>query len=140
MNVDFSREVDCPQDLAFQYYSDRAKDLEWWQGTIHTEVTSRIRGGVGEKCHQVQRIIGLPITFEIDIEVIAWEPPHRWREICKNALTTYDVWYVVEKLDDRRSRVRLQGECQLNGAFKLLYCTPWRVCCSRARRMRTSTC
>jgi hypothetical protein len=121
MKVDISREVNCPQDLAFAYYADRDKDLEWWRGTLHTETTSTIRGGVGETSHQIQTFPGLPFKFHIDIKVIEWEAPHRWREICNNGLTHYDVWYVVERIDERRSRVRLLGTAKLKGVFLLLY-------------------
>ncbi len=121
MKVDISRDVDCPQEVAFEYYSDRDADLEWWYGTIETRRTSDVQRGVGETNHQVQRFPGLPFVYDIDIEVIDWDPPHRWREVCDNGLAHYNVWYAVEKLDERRSRVRLYGECTLKGPFKLLY-------------------
>lgn len=121
MKVDFSREVDCPQALAFDYYSDRDKDMLWWKGTVSTTRISQIARGVGEKNRQVQKYYGLPFTATIEVEVIEWEPPDRWREICNSGLVYYDVWYVVEKLDERRSRVRLVGEATLKGIVKLLY-------------------
>jgi hypothetical protein len=115
----FSREVNCPQKIAFDYYADRDKDLEWWRGVLETRVTSRIRGGVGEVNHQRVRVPGLPITYEQDVEVVEWDSPHRWREICRNAPLEYDTWYVVEKIDEQRSRVVLEGETELAGIWRL---------------------
>jgi hypothetical protein len=121
MKVDFSREVDCPQAQAFEYYSDRDKDMEWWLGTVSTTRISTVQRGVGERNRQVQKYYGLPLTATMVAEVIEWEPPNRWREICNSGLVYYDVWYVVEKIDERRSRVRLVGEATLKGLVKLLY-------------------
>lgn len=120
MKVDVSREVNCPQQIAFEYYSDRDADLEWWSGTLATTVISDIRSGIGERSRQLQTIPGLPIKFEVEIEVIAWDPPHRWREVSESGLCRYDVWYEVEPLDDARSRVRLHGDCELKGWYTLV--------------------
>ncbi|HKY93013.1 MAG TPA: SRPBCC family protein [Nevskiaceae bacterium] len=121
MKIDFHREVDCPQALAFEYYADRDKDAEWWGGTVSTTRISEVARGVGERNRQVQKYYGLPFTATIEVEVVEWEPPHRWREICNSGFVYYDVWYVVDKLDERRSRVSLVGEAQLKGIMKLLY-------------------
>lgn len=121
MKVDFSREVNCPQALAFEYYADRDKDMEWWKGTVSTTRISTVQRGVGEINRQVQKYYGLPFTATIDVEVVEWDPPNRWREICNTGLVYYEVWYVVEKIDERRSRVRLVGNATLKGIVKLLY-------------------
>lgn len=120
MKVDVSREVNCPQQIAFQYYSDRDADSEWWAGTLSSTVVSEVRGGIGEKSRQLQTIPGLPFRFEIEIEIVAWDPPRRWREVSRSGLCRYDVWYEVEHLDALRSRVRLHGDCELTGWFRLL--------------------
>jgi hypothetical protein len=121
MKIDFHRDVQCPQALAFEYYSDRDKDAEWWGGTVSTTRISEVARGVGERNRQVQKFYGLPFTATIEVEVVEWEPPHRWREICQSGFVYYDVWYVVEKLDEHRSRVSLVGDAQLKGIMKLVY-------------------
>lgn len=118
MKLRFSRDVECPQKLAFDYYADRDNDLEWWHGVTESRVTSRIRGGVGEVSHQRVRVPGIPIPYEQDIEVVEWEPPVRWRERCRNAPLEYDCWYSVEKLDEQRSRVVLEADVDLRGIWR----------------------
>lgn len=122
MKFRFSREVNCPQKIAFDYYCERDNDLEWWGGVLESERTSQIKHGVGETVHQRCRTSGIPYTYEIDIEVVEWEPPNHWREVSQTNPNPYDCCYVVEKIDENRSRVILEGEVWFRGVLgRLLY-------------------
>jgi len=71
-----------------------------------------------------------PFTATIEVEVVEWEPPHRWREICIR-LRLLRGWYVSEKLDEQAEpRQPYSGEATLKGIMKC--CTRWPSrCCSK---------
>lgn len=122
MKFRFSREVNCPQKVAFDYYAERDNDLEWWDGVIESRRTSEVVHGVGETVHQRCRTSGIPFTYEIDIEVVEWDYPKRYREVSRSNPNPYDCWYAVEKIDENRSRVILEGEVWFRGLLgRLLY-------------------
>jgi hypothetical protein len=121
MKFRFDREVDCPQDLAFDYFADRDKDPEWWDGVLETVRTSEIRGGVGEKTWQRCRTSGLPLSYEIRLEITDWDRPERMREVSPSGPNPYDCWYIVEKIDEERSRVILEGEVGFRGVLGRLF-------------------
>ncbi len=120
MKFRFSREVDCPQKIAFDYYCERDNDLEWWDGVLESRRTSQIKHGVGEIVRQRCRTAGVPFTYEIEIEVVEWDYPNRYREVNRGSATPYDCWYIVERIDEHRSRVVLEGEVWFRGVARLI--------------------
>ncbi len=115
MKFRYSRDVHCPQKIAFDYYCERDNDLEWWEGVIESRRISAIRQGIGETVRQTCKVWGIPFPFEIEIEVVEWDYPNRYREVNRGSATPYDCWYAVEKLDADHSRVVLEGEVWFRG-------------------------
>jgi hypothetical protein len=112
--------VNCPQKAAFEYYCERDNDLEWWDGVVESRRTSEIARGVGETVRQTCTVSGIPYRFDIDLEVVEWQEPERYREVNRSGATPYDCWYIVEKIDEDRSRVKLEGEVWFSGLAFLL--------------------
>lgn len=121
MKICVSRDISCPQRLAFDYFSDRDNDLEWFRGVLETHRTSEVQRGVGEVNRQKMRLPRMPFTFDIELEVVEWYPPDRYREINKTGFTHYDLWYTVDKIDDTHSRVGLHGDCILKGWLRVFH-------------------
>jgi hypothetical protein len=121
MTIAVSRDVRCPQDLAFPYYSDRDLDLEWFRGARATHRASEVQRGVGEIDRQKIKLPGTPFVYEMDLEVVEWSRPNRYREVVRNGLTQYDVCHAVNKIDEEHSRVGLYGDCYPKGWLKVFH-------------------
>jgi uncharacterized protein YndB with AHSA1/START domain len=108
--------IDCPVDAVFQFVTNFENDRLWWNGVIDAKQISEHRDGVGTQYLQIVRLLGQ--TFEVQVEVIEYSPPHRITIQNDKGLTPFTAIYTFETVP-QGTRFTMDSQVRAQGVFKL---------------------
>jgi uncharacterized protein YndB with AHSA1/START domain len=103
---EFVIEFDRPVEEVFAYVDDDDKVKQWVGGLMETKRTTPGKPGVGSKFHQTLQVGKR--TFEIDGELLAYEPNRRVKVKLDAGICEMEVIYTFEEID---GRTRLTYTC-----------------------------
>lgn len=116
MHILITVEIDVPADVAFAYIADLTNNPEWQSGVTDTVWTAQLPVVVGTTCEQ-SHMDGSVVGYRI----VALEPGKSISiQTLPGATVAATINRTVHKLNDSRSRVRMELEGRVQGWRVLL--------------------
>lgn len=103
-------------DEVFGFISDPNNDPVWRDSTVSFEWLTEEREGVGSRFRATDRLLGLNISYEV--EIIRWEPPHIYGARA-GGMAAVDFIATLTSEGDSSTAVELNGHVEFNGILRL---------------------